>query len=217
MVGRDARMVWKHPFMLRVTISSNSSGVVCTPVLPIGPEPPATLTRTSRRPPNASLVAPTAASHCRASVRSQAMTIALPPLAFTSPATGAMAAVSRPTSASLQPSAAKAWVMAAPIPFAGPVINTTRSSSSNLMVWYPWQISKRWERATRPALHGGADRGRPFAERRQKAAIENLVEPRRARQFLGLDQDVDRLGHSSIVDVAEADFGDLRVAHLFRQ
>ncbi len=32
MVGNAARMEWKQPFILSVTISSNSSGVVCTPV-----------------------------------------------------------------------------------------------------------------------------------------------------------------------------------------
>ena len=50
MVGSTPRMVWKQPFMLSVTMSSNSSGVVSTPVLPIGPEPPATFTRMSMRP-----------------------------------------------------------------------------------------------------------------------------------------------------------------------
>jgi hypothetical protein len=50
MVGSTPRMVWKQPFMLRVTMSSNSCGVVSTPLLPIGPEPPATFTRMSMRP-----------------------------------------------------------------------------------------------------------------------------------------------------------------------
>ena len=63
MVGSTARMVWKQPFMLSVTMSSNSSGVVSTPVLPIGPEPPATLTRMSMRP-KASFAAAAARSHC---------------------------------------------------------------------------------------------------------------------------------------------------------
>ena len=42
--------VWKQPFMFNVTMSLNSSGVVSTPLLPTGPEPPATLTRMSMRP-----------------------------------------------------------------------------------------------------------------------------------------------------------------------
>src|SRR5467141_3107057 len=75
MVGSTPRMVWKQPFMLRVTMSSNSSGVVSTPVLPIGPEPPATLTKMSMRP-YACLAAAAACSHCFGSVRSQGTTIA---------------------------------------------------------------------------------------------------------------------------------------------
>jgi hypothetical protein len=43
-------MVLKQPRMLSATMSSNSSGVVSQPVLPTGPEPPATLTRISTRP-----------------------------------------------------------------------------------------------------------------------------------------------------------------------
>ena len=50
MVGSTPRMVWKQPCMLRVMMSSNSCGVVSTPLLPIGPEPPATFTRISIRP-----------------------------------------------------------------------------------------------------------------------------------------------------------------------
>src|SRR5476649_1999828 len=205
MVGSAARMVWKQPFMLRVTISSNSSGVVCTPVLPIGPEPPATLTRTSMRPPKASLVAATADSHCLGSVRSQGITIALAPPAFTSSATGAIAAVSRPISASLQPSAAKAWVIEAPMPLAGPVISTTRSSSESFMVLSSVIASllQGWEcwaplRSSHPCLDGGW----PLAGGRHEAAIEHLADGGLARQLLRRNQDVDRLGHPFFADVA---------------
>ncbi len=50
--------------MLSVTISSNSSGVVSAPVLPIGPEPPATLTRMSMRPKASFVASAAASSHC---------------------------------------------------------------------------------------------------------------------------------------------------------
>lgn len=48
--GRTARIVLNTPRMLRWMISSNSASVVSTPVLPIGPDPPATLTRMSIAP-----------------------------------------------------------------------------------------------------------------------------------------------------------------------
>jgi hypothetical protein len=70
MLGRTLRMVWKQPFMFSLMMSSNSCGEVSTPVLPIGPEPPATLTRKSMRP-NAVFVFSAAPSHCVASVRSR--------------------------------------------------------------------------------------------------------------------------------------------------
>jgi hypothetical protein len=44
-------MVLKQPRMLTAMISSNSSSLVSTPVLPIGPEPPATLSKMSMRSP----------------------------------------------------------------------------------------------------------------------------------------------------------------------
>jgi hypothetical protein len=59
--------------------------------------------------------------------------MALPLWDLTSLATGLIASVSRPINASLQPSRAKAWVTAAPMPLAGPVIITTRSSSESFM------------------------------------------------------------------------------------
>ena len=72
------------------------------------------------------MVAATAASHWAASVTSQATTIASPPPARISCATGSMAPVSRPASAIRHPSAANALETAAPIPLAGPVIKATR-------------------------------------------------------------------------------------------
>ena len=126
MPGRTARMVLKQPPMLRETISSNSSRVVATPVLPMGPEPPATLTRMSTPWPKATRAVSTAASQSAELVTSQAATTTPTPMARASVATGSMAAVSRPISRSLQPSAAKARVTAAPMPLAGPVIATTR-------------------------------------------------------------------------------------------
>src|SRR3984957_9584543 len=210
MVGSAARMVWKHPFMLRVTISSNSSGVVCTPVLPIGPEPPATLTRISMRPPNWALVFSTAASHCLASVRSQGITIAVPPFALTSAATGSIAAVSLSISASLQPSAAKAWVMEAPMPLAGPVMSATRSSSESFIKIHPCWVGNIGSVLS----HRRTDHRRPLAGRWQETAVEYFQHFGSARQFLGLDQDVDRLGHPLVADIADADFRDFRMAHL---
>ena len=58
-------------------MASNSWGVVSTPVLPIGPAPPATLTRMSIRSPKAAAPVLAARSHCPASVISQAIDDAL--------------------------------------------------------------------------------------------------------------------------------------------
>ena len=79
--------------------------------------------------PNAALVAAAACSHCLASVRSQGTTMASAPRSLASFATGSTAATSRPTSASFEPSAANALVIAAPMPLAGPVIMATRPLS----------------------------------------------------------------------------------------
>jgi hypothetical protein len=132
MIGITARIVLKQPAMLRVTISSNSARVVSHPVLPIGPEPPATLTRTSMRP-KTSCDRAIAESTASVSVRSQAITVTSQPIPLAASDTGSMAATSRPTSASRQPSRAKPSVTAAPIPLAGPVMTATRPFNARSM------------------------------------------------------------------------------------
>ena len=124
MAGITARMVLKQPVMFSSTMSLNSSVVVSHPVLPMGPEPPATFTRMSMRP-NCARAARASASVWSGSVRSQRTTMAGTPLARAACATGSMAAVSRPASTRAQPSSAKASVTAAPMPLAGPVITAT--------------------------------------------------------------------------------------------
>src|SRR5258707_319183 len=221
MVGSTLRMVWKHPFMLSVTMSSNSSGVVSTPVLPTGPEPPATFTRISMRPPYAALAALAASSHCFASVRSHGTMIASPPAACTAQATGSIALVSRPTRASRAPSAANASVIAAPIPLAGPVMTATRplrfrsmemsSRSSELLpVAFPgvepgavglspvgerptYRIAPSTPRAMRP--NTSEQLLRQVVGRRHEGRGEDLVHRWRARELGRVDQDVDRPIH----------------------
>ena len=124
MPGSTARMVLKQPFMLSSTIWSNSSGVVSQPVLPIGPEPPATLTRISTPSPKAA-ASLTMRSQSAAWVTSHFTTITLTPMARASKATGSIAARSRPASARCTPSRAKARLIAAPMPLAGPVTIAT--------------------------------------------------------------------------------------------
>src|SRR5712692_2846394 len=231
MVGSTPRMVWKQPFMLSVTMSSNSCGVVSTPVLPIGPEPPATLTRMSMRP-KASLVACAACSHCTGLVRSQGTMIASPPAVFAFAATGSIAAVSRPTKARRAPSAANAMVMAAPIPLAGPVITATRPLSIKSMVASSlFPASQRGlVPLTRAQVRGfgsrfSRERGtsihlrlkqllEQIVGRRQEGGREDLVDRRRARERCGIDQDVDRFLQSRGIDVAQPNLGDLGVIHL---
>src|SRR5258708_15399518 len=51
-----------------------------------------------------------------------------------------------------------------------------------------------------------ARRSWPFAGRRQKTAVEYLASRGRTRQFLGLDQDIDRFCHSIVADIAKDRF-----------
>ncbi len=80
--------------------------------------------------PKASCVAGRGALACFASVTSHGTTIALRARRRSiSCATGSIAAMSRPTSASLHPSRRKRLLIAAPMPLAGPVIIATRPFS----------------------------------------------------------------------------------------
>ena len=121
-------MVWKQPFMLSVTMSSNSSGVVSTPVLPIGPG---------------------AAGDVHQDVDAAELVLALGGGALALLRIGQIAGnddrfgAGRPRllrhrldrrdvaadQRELAPSAAKASVIAAPMPLAGPVIIATRPLS----------------------------------------------------------------------------------------
>src|SRR5262245_5201142 len=121
--------------------------------------------------------------------------IACAPARLASAATGSIAAVSRPMSASLTPSAAKASVIAAPMPLAGPVIMATRPLSIRSMV------------ASEQLL-------RQVVGWWQEGAGEDLVDRRRAGQRIGIDQDVDRALEPLRIDIAEADLGDLGMVHL---
>src|SRR5579859_5715340 len=92
------------------------------------------------------------------------------------------------------------------MPLAGPVMTTTRFSRESFM---------GWSVLCQVLMSGiGPDRSRAFAQWRQEAAVEDFANHGRARQFLGLDHDVDRLCHAFVADVADADLGDLRMAHL---
>src|SRR4051812_22035130 len=217
MAGSTACMVLKQPPMLSVTISSNSSAVVCAPVLPIGPEPPATFTRMSMRPPKMSRVTSAASSQAVALVTSHCTTIASLPPARISFATGSIAETSRPISASLQPSCPNALLTAAPIPFAGPVITATRPCSlkSILVVSRSFVPGCRLpngearDLAARPGPCGGRkdsplrvdQLGWTIRLRWQEFAREDLAQRRCARQLVGVDQNVDRLLQPRIVDI----------------
>src|SRR5262249_38127444 len=96
---------------------------------PTGPEPRATFTSTSIRPKE-ERASSAAAMHCASSVTLHLTTTTSAPPAFAFSATGAIATTSRPASVSRQPSAAKARLIATPIPLAGPVIMTLRPRRS---------------------------------------------------------------------------------------
>jgi hypothetical protein len=105
------------------------AAVVSTPLLPIGPVPPATLIRISIRPPNFARTLAMAASTASGSVTSQEKISACTPIALASPATGSIAPVSRPSRARFAPSRANPREIAAPMPLAGPVTTTILSLS----------------------------------------------------------------------------------------
>jgi hypothetical protein len=124
--GATARIMLKMPVVLRSRMSWNSSRVVSTPVLPMGPDPPARLTSAKG--------APSCASACRggpmqlaASVMSQAKT----------PAPGRLRP--RPPPPRAAASAGPGWpllgegrAISGPMPLVAPVIRTTCPFESQL-------------------------------------------------------------------------------------
>ena len=91
-----------------------------------------------------------------ATVRSQGTMMAPPPAALTDLAMGSMAALSRPTRAKCAPSAAKASVMAAPIPLAGPVIIATRPLRFKSMIGPRYERRSAGKKAAAPSPGGAA-------------------------------------------------------------
>src|SRR5207344_1298291 len=108
------------------------------------------------------------------------------------------------------PSAAKAMVMAAPMPLAGPVITATRPASPKSIVISPLARSPAIGRSPFPLRETDSDC--PYLEkflrqgvsRRQECRREDLIDRRRARKTIGVDQDVDRSLEPRHVDIAEA-------------
>src|SRR5271156_1318311 len=158
-----------------------------------------------------------ASEHCCGSVRSQGTMIASAPADLTDLATGSIAAKSRPTSASRAPSAAKASVIAAPIPLAGPVIIATRPLSFNSIVT-PLQrdVSLNCPSARKQSGRVGENSEQLFRQlirRRQKIRRKDLADRRSTWQIVGLDQNVDRPLQPGDINVADPDFGDFGMVH----
>ena len=110
------------------------------------------------------------------------------------------------------------WVIAAPMPLAGPVIIATRSFEHS-----EFHVCFIRSMCCARAGHGLAGPGRAAqnsflgssATGGRKARVKISSDRRRARQLVGLDQDVDRpLAARVHVDVAEPDLGDLGMVHL---
>src|SRR3977135_2171485 len=145
----------------------------------------------------------TISSNASGVVSTQATPTASPPSRRISAATGSIAATSRPTSARRHPSRPKARETAAPMPFAGPVIIATRPFRFRSIDLRPVQVALR-----------SKQRLRQIGRRRQELVREDLLDFRRARKLARVDQDVDRLLQPCVVDIAEADLGDLGMVHL---
>src|SRR4051812_43764966 len=144
--------------------------------------------------------------------------IASVPAAWTCSATDSIAAVSRPTRARRAPSAAKAMVIAAPMPLAGPVITATRPPSPRSIVVSSLAHKERsagvrFVRRTGPRFCS-EQLFRERVSRRQERRREDFIDRRRARKTVGIDQDVDGGLEPRHVDIAEADLRDLGMVHL---
>ena len=136
--GRAACIRTKTQSRLIRIISAHPSSVVeaRSPLAMI----PATLTRTSSRPLNAT-VSSTAARHWALLFKSATTMTELAPRSSTAAEVSSRALRSRPKSATAAPSSAKRNAVARPIPLEAPVTRATRSSKSLLIyatssVWY---------------------------------------------------------------------------------